>query len=80
MQLKDEIQALNEKNLRWFSKLEQEIETNAVNAQNLKFRITELENENSQLKSQIDGTPSVSNESIVKRNKILELQLHEKVK
>ena len=80
MQLKDEIQALNEKNLRWFGKLEQEIETNAVNAQNLKFRITELENENSQLKSQIDGTPSVSNESIVKRNKILELQLHEKVK
>ena len=80
MQLKDEIQALNEKNLRWFSKLEQEIETNAVNAQNLKFRITELENENGQLKSQIDGTPSVSNESIVKRNKILELQLHEKVK
>ena len=80
MQLKDEIQALNEKNLRWFSKLEQEIETNAVNAQNLKFRITELENENSLLKSQIDGTPSISNESIVKRNKILELQLHEKVK
>lgn len=46
MQLKDEIQNLNDKNLRWFSKLENEIESNAVGVQSLKQRIMELENEN----------------------------------